>query len=90
MKKQDDKEDSNGYTPLLNESTLQDDEDELEQVLMQKAEKGTKNLSGITKKSLWDCWDILNDLLYLGLSSYQGINDVRKIEYSQLINLLLV
>ena len=52
MKNQDDKEDSNGYTPLLNESTLQDDEDELEQVLIQKAEKGTKSLSGITKKSL--------------------------------------
>ena len=50
MKNQDDKEDSNGYTPLLNESTLQDDEDELEQVLIQKAEKGTKSLSGITKK----------------------------------------
>ena len=49
MKNQDDKEDSNGYTPLLNESTLQDDEDELEQVLIQKAEKGTKSLSGITK-----------------------------------------
>ena len=49
MKRKEDEKESNGYTPLLNESTLQDDEDVLDQILEEKEQKIKENISGINK-----------------------------------------